>query len=117
MRTYSKVIDREESVNGRRGQRPYRRDQIYQWLYDNSDSRGIVIYNQRQVAELLDIGYQNICQIYNDFIEVGYIIKHNKKCFEIVHDPDDLDWSMDFQDELSRIRKVHQKYTNYQKGE
>ena len=103
----STVIDREPG-RGKRGARPYSREQVYRWLYTNSDSRGIVIFSQREVAKKLEIGYQNVCNMYSDFIRTGYINKHSRTDFEIIYDPDDLEWDDEVLEELSRARKIHQ---------
>lgn len=115
-RTFSSVIDRVESTGGKRGVRPYNREQIYQWLYDHSDSRGIIIYQQKEVAQKIDINYQAVCQIYKDFCDIGYLKKYGK-FFEVVHHPDELDWSAELEEELSRVRKQHQKYYDHKQGE
>ena len=115
-RTFSTIIDRDELADGKRGVRPYNREQIYRWLYEHSDHRGIVIFSQRDVAKQLEIGYQNICNIYHDFVETGHMIKYGK-FYEIVYDPDELDWGESFRQTQSAIRKEHQVYYNYQKGE
>jgi len=102
----SSVISREEShvVEGSRGQKPYRVDQIYQWLYENSDSRGIVIYGQREIAQLIDITYQSICTILQGLVKIGYLKKHDDR-FEVVYDPDDIVWTDEVKMKLHEIRR------------
>lgn len=114
-RPHSKIIGRVQ-IPGQRGKPAYDREQIYRWLYENSDHRGIIIYNQREVAKRIDINYQNVCNIYSDFVRSGHLAKHGN-FFEVVYDPDDLDWSLEFQKEQSAIRKRHQIQYNYQEGE
>jgi len=106
----STVIDREEKavIEGSRGQRPYRIDQIYQWLYDNSDSRGIVLYNQREIAVGIDISYQYVCTILSGLVQIGYLKKYGD-FFEVVYDPEDLDWPDDVKIKLQEIRKTFEE--------
>lgn len=103
----SAVVGKSEQKHNR-GQKPYDREKIYRWLYENSDSRGIVIFTQRQVSEKLDISYQSISTIYTDLIDIGYMKKHGRIYFEIIYDPDDLDWGEDFKQEQIKLRKRHQ---------
>lgn len=106
-RDYSNIISRGGN-DGKRGFRPYSRQEIYQWLYDNSDIRGIVIYSQKEVAEKLGIGYQNISTIYSDFVKIGFMKKHSAREFEVVHHADEVEWTEEILEKLSEIRKVHQ---------
>lgn len=116
-RTYSKVISTQRP-RGNRGMHLYNRQEIYEWLYKNSDSRGMVVMTQKQVAERLGIRYQLISQIYSEFIAIGYIVKHghhkNGAKFEIVHHPDELDWGDEFTEKIFAAR---QEYKNRNKEE
>lgn len=106
-RKYSTIIDREPVPEGQRGQRPYNREQIYRWLYEHSDHRGIIIYTQQDISKMLEIGYQNLSTIFTDFVTTGHLKKYGRH-YEVVFDPDDLDWGEKFRSVHAKIRKVHQ---------
>lgn len=93
--TFSTVVGQEEPLPGVRGRRAYDREHIYRWLYENSDHRGIVVYTQRAIATKLEISYQTLSEIFTDFCETGHLKKHGLQ-FEVVYDPDDLDWGEKF---------------------
>jgi hypothetical protein len=102
------IIDRNERYDGRRGRGSYNTEQIYRWLYTNSDYNGFVIYTQTEVARLIGIPYQTLSTIYSDFITIGYMKKINSRTFEIVHDPDDLEWDEAYLKKMSGLRKQYQ---------
>ena len=104
-RNFNSIIPRDDSLNGKRGVRPYDREAIYLWLYEHSDRRGIIIFKQRLVAEKLGIPYQTLCNIYNDFIKIGFIIKHGPSQFEVVFHPEEIDWGIEFKEKQFEIRK------------
>lgn len=106
-RKYSSIIDREEPTPGKPGRRPYNREQIYRWLYTNSDHRGIVVFSQQDISKKLEIGYQNLSTIFTDFVTTGHLKKYGRN-YEVVFDPDDLDWGEKFRSVHAEIRKVHQ---------
>ena len=99
------------------GRAGYNREEIFLWMYEHSDSRGIIVYNQRQVAQLLDISYQHLCYIYKDFVDVGLLKKHGSRYFEVVPHPEDVVWDEAFNERLrklnerssSRLRKKNNK--------
>jgi len=116
--THPKVISMQRQYQGGSGMHVYNRQEVYEWLYKNSDSRGIVIMSQRKVAEKLGMRYQLISQIFSEFIAIGYIVKHgydkNGARFEIVHHPDELDWGEEF---LEKIFIARKEYNNKNKEE
>lgn len=112
-RKYSSIIDRE-SPEGYRGVTAYNREQIHQWLYDHSDDRGIIVYTQQQIAEMLEIGYQNLSTIFSDFVETGLLKKHGPRFFEVVYHPEELDWG-EINKKQREVRKKHQ-FFHRQKG-
>lgn len=104
---YSSIIDREPLIEGQKGQRPYNREQIYRWLYENSDHRGIIVFSQQDISKKLEIGYQNLSTIFSDFVATGHLRKHGWQ-FEVMYDPDDLDWGDKFKAAQAEVRKTHQ---------
>lgn len=118
----SQIISRSPQ-GGRRGRRPYDREQIYRYLWSLRDARGIISKSQSDIAKDLGIGYQRISEIFKDFTTTGHMRKHGK-LFEIRFHPDHLDWGDKFNAVHEELRKSHQNKSrreqydpNYIKGE
>lgn len=93
-KTYSTIIEQIHNPYGPR--KLYDREQIYRWLWDNSDSRGFIVYPKREVAERLEIERKMMYNIFNEFVYTGHLKVHgsgrNQK-FECMWHPDLCDWS------------------------
>lgn len=101
---FSAVIGKTESLPGRVGPRGYDREQIYRWMWDHSDSRGIITVSQREVGRRLDITHYKMNQIFQEFVATGHLVKRGNS-FEVMYDPDILDWGSKFKEALLQLKK------------
>jgi hypothetical protein len=109
-REYSPFLSELQPTEKTTGKRTYDPKQIYQYLFDNTDRYGIIIYTQAELAEAIKIRYETMNYIISDFISVGFIEKVNKKTFRILQHPDKIEWTEELYKRLSELRKTHQTY-------
>ena len=73
------------------------REQIYRVLSSCTDSFGNLTKSQSELAELLEMSYQQISIVFREFVEMG-MLKKNKHRFTVLYDPDDIPWSTDYKE-------------------
>lgn len=105
-KTYSTVIRQIDNPYGPR--KLYDREQIYRWLWDHSDRRGIVVFSKKEVAEKLEIERKMMYNIFREFVYTGHLKEHgsgvNQK-FECMWHPDLCDWSEKYYEVLVTLFK------------
>jgi hypothetical protein len=103
----SKLPKRDKSTKGSRSYDPR---QVYQYIFDNSDRYGIIVYTQFELADAIKIQRETMNYFFLDFMTLGFIEKINKKTFKVLRDPKTIEWTDELMDELERLRKTHQTY-------
>ena len=91
-----------------RGMRAYDPEQVYRYLFDNSDRYGIIIYTQKDLAEAIKIQRETLNYFYQDFLAIGLLEKVSRAKFKVMVHPDEFEWTDEVYDTLSRLRKRHQ---------
>ena len=73
----------------------YDREQIYTWLWNHSDSRGVVIYPIEKVSEMLEIERKMMQNIFREFVGTGHLRRHGTGAglrHECTYHPSVCDW-------------------------
>jgi hypothetical protein len=99
----------EEDPDPNGGVTGYRRDQIYRYLFDNTDRYGIIVYSIIDLARAAQVDRHRLGFIFKEFVEMGLMDKVGKK-YRCLVDPDEYDWGEEFLAESKRIRKKFQYY-------
>lgn len=99
------------------GKRTYDPRQLYQYLFDNSDRYGIIVYTQKELADAIRVQRETINYIIKDFIEMGFMEKIGRSTFKVLIKPEDIEWTEEVYNRLSELRKTHQTYYRKQKKE
>lgn len=92
------------------GRKTYDPKQIFQYLFDNSDRYGIIVYTQKELADAIRVHRETMNYIYQDFMQIGLLEKVDKKTFRILQEPDKFEWTEEVYDRLAELRKTHQTY-------
>jgi|JI7StandDraft_1071085.scaffolds.fasta_scaffold254329_2 hypothetical protein len=113
----SKFLDLGPTKEGK-GRRGYNPEQIYQYLYDNIDRTGVIMYTQKDMAEAIDMSREAIGNFYKDFETLGFLEKVDRWNFKVLYKPEEIVWDRELYDRFFQLRKRHQPaYTNKEKGE
>lgn len=67
------------------------REHIYRILYTCTDHTGVINRSQGEMAELLEISYQQLSKIYSEFVDMG-MMKKDKYKFTVLYHPDQIPW-------------------------
>lgn len=67
------------------------REILYRLMYSCTDRNGIIQRSQQDMADLLDISYQQLSKIYKEFVEMGMLEKDKHK-FILKYHPDEIPW-------------------------
>lgn len=78
------------------------REMVYRVLHSCSNRFGAIDRSQQEMADLLDISYQQLSIIYKEFIEMGMLEKDKHK-FMVLYDPDKIPWG----EKYDALRKKH----------
>ena len=117
-REFSPFLSKLEPKEKQLGSRTYDPRQLYQYIFDNSDRYGIIVYTQKELAEAIRIQRETMNYFFKDFIEMGMIEKVNKNTFKVLVDPNEFEWTEEVYNRLSELRKTHQTYyRKQQQGE
>ena len=108
-RKQSPYFDSEdEDVNG--GVPGYRRDQIYKYLFDNTDRYGIIAYNINDLARAVEMDPSRFRTICSELVELGVMDKPSHGKWRCIVDPDKYDWGDSFLKKSKEVRKQFQSY-------
>lgn len=94
-KTYSDIIPRIKIPKELGGMYMYDREKIYQWLWANSDSQGIIIYSCQKCSQLLKIERKMMMNIFKEFVQTGHLIQDGQK-FECTYPPSQWDWGEEY---------------------
>ena len=71
------------------------REQIYRVMSSCTDSFGNITKSQQDMADLLEMSYQQLSKVYTEFMEMG-MLKKDKHRFTVLYDPEQIPWDSDY---------------------
>lgn len=96
----------------RAGRRGYDPEQILQYLYENTDRIGVIIYSQKDMADAIDMSRESMGNFYMDFQTLGFIEKIDARNFQFIVNPKDVIWDEELYETFFALRKRHQPAYN-----
>ncbi len=81
------------------------REQIYRIMYSNTDRFGAIQKSQGEMADLIEVCYQQMSNIYKEFVDMGMLRKDKHK-FTVLYHPDKIPWGPKFD-------SLRAKYSDY----
>lgn len=78
------------------------RENIYRFLWENSDRHGFIRLSQQEVSKELGVSFQRLHEIYLEFIDLGRMKKFKNR-FQ-VRDPDGFLWDETYSEQAREFR-------------
>lgn len=77
------------------------RERLYRVLWTLTDRRGVVQRTQQEIAELMDLSYQQLSVIMREFVEMGMMHKDKHK-WTVLHNPNKIPWATGYKEMRDR---------------
>ena len=87
------------------GRRPYEPKHLYQYLFDNTDRHGVVLYSLSQLANTAQVTWHKLGNFVADMKKLGYMETYGPRGVRIKVHPSKVDWEGGVYDKLDELKK------------
>lgn len=95
----------------------YEPSQMYEFLFDNTDRHGVLLYSIRDLARAAMIGRTGLQFFIIDMKKLGYIEDHGHKGSRLLYKPSEIEWTDELYAELKVFRKERSDKVRKPKGD